>query len=318
MTLSRVLIVGGSGFIGTHVAARLSARGIRVVVPTRRRERARHLLPLPTVDVVQIGLDDPGFGAALAGCDAVINLVGVLHGSHGNPYGREFAQAHVETPRRIVEACRRAGVRRVIHVSALGAGGDPAALPSMYLRSKAAGEQVLRDSGLDVTILRPSVVFGPEDQFLNVFAKLLRLFPLMPLARADARFQPVFVGDLAEAIVNALERPVTIGKTYDLAGPEVFTLGELVERVGRWSGHPRPIWALPFTLGQIQAGVLGVLPGPLMSTDNFDSMRIDNVASGPVSPDLGLDGLTPLAAVAPAWLSRHGSRLADKQARAHR
>ena len=233
MTLSRVLIVGGSGFIGTHVAARLSARAIRVVVPTRRRERARHLLPLPTVDVVQISLDDPAFEAALIGCDAVINLTGVLHGSYGNPYGREFAQAHVEVPRRIAEACRRTGVRRVVHVSALGAGGDASSLPSMYLRSKAAGEQVLRDSGLDVTILRPSVVFGPEDKFLNVFAKLLRLFPLMPLARADARFQPVFVGDLADAIVNALERPVTIGKTYDVAGPEVFTLGELVELVGR-------------------------------------------------------------------------------------
>ena len=318
MTLSRVLIVGGSGFIGTHVAARLAARGVRVVIPTRRRERARHLLPLPTVDVVQISLDDPAFEAALAGCDAVVSLAGVLHGSYGNPYGREFARAHVETPRRIAEACRHAGVRRVVHVSALGAGGAPASLPSMYLRSKAAGEQVLRDSGLDVTILRPSVVFGPEDQFLNLFAKLLRLFPLMPLARADARFQPVFVGDVADAIVNVLTRPATIGKTYELAGPEVFTLGEMVELVGRWSGHPRPIWALPFTLGQIQAGVLGVLPGPLMSTDNFDSMRIDNVASGPVSPDLGLAGLTPLAAVAPAWLSRHGSRLADKQARAHR
>ncbi|HPU52447.1 MAG TPA: complex I NDUFA9 subunit family protein, partial [Burkholderiaceae bacterium] len=223
MTLSRVLIVGGSGFVGSHVAARLSARGIRVVVPTRRRERARHLLPLPTVDVMQMSLNDPAFEAALAGCDAVINLTGVLHGSYGDPYGPEFRQAHVDVPRRIVEACGRTGVRRVVHISALCAGGDPDSLPSMYLRSKAAGEQVMRDSGLDVTILRPSVVFGPEDNFLNLFARLQRLFPVVPLGRSDARFQPVFVGDLAEAIIHSLERPVTIGKTYDIAGPEVFT-----------------------------------------------------------------------------------------------
>ncbi len=317
MRLSRVLIVGGSGFIGSHVAARLSARGIRVLVPTRRRERARHLLPLPTVEVIQMGLNSPEFEAALAGCDAVVNLVGVLHSGRGTPYGPAFAQAHVELPRRLAQACVRAGVPRLVHVSALGAGGDRATLPSMYLRSKADGEQVVRDSGLDFTILRPSVVFGPEDQFLNLFAKLLRLFPLLPLARADARFQPVFVGDLADAIVHSLQRPATIGKTYEVAGPQVFTLREMVELVGRWSGHVRPIWALPFTLGQIQAGVLGILPKPLMSSDNFDSMRIDNVASGPISPDLGLT-LTPLASVAPAWLGRHGSRLAMQQARARR
>ena len=317
MSLSRVLLVGGSGFIGTHVAARLSARGIRVIVPTRRRERARHLLPLPTVDVVQMKLDGPALAAAMAGCDAVVNLVGILQGSYGEPYGREFAQAHVELPRRLVQACRQAGVRRLVQVSALGVGDDTASLPSMYLRSKADGERVIRESGLDYTLLRPSVVFGPEDKFLNLFARLQRLLPVVPLARADARFQPVYVGDLADAILNCLTRPATVGKTHEIAGPQVFTLGEMVAQVGRWSGHPRPIWALPFTLGQIQAGVMGALPSPLMSTDNFGSMRIDNVASGPISPDLGVTP-TALAAVAPAWLSRHGSRFAEQQARAHR
>jgi uncharacterized protein YbjT (DUF2867 family) len=317
MTLSRVLIIGGSGFIGTHVTARLSARGVQVIVPTRRRERARHLLPLPTVDVIQMHLDDAALDTAMAGCDAVINLVGVLHSRYGDPYGPDFAQAHVELPRRLVQACHRTGVRRLIQVSALGVSEDIAHLPSMYLRSKAAGEQVIRESGLDFTVLRPSVVFGAEDKFLNLFAKLQRWLPVLPLARADARFQPVYVGDLADAIVNCLSRPITIGKTYELAGPQVLTLGEMVALVGQWSGHPRPIWALPFTLGQIQAGFLGALPNPVMSSDNFDSMRIDNVASGPLSADLGI---TPsaLAAVAPAWLSRHGSRYAAQQAHAHR
>ncbi len=317
MTLSRVLIVGGSGFIGTHVAARLSAQGVRVIVPTRRRERSRHLLLLPTVEVVETRVGDPGFDDLLRGSDAVVNLAGVLHSAWGDPYGPAFAQAHVELPQRLIEACRRTGVVRMVHLSALGVGEDAAALPSMYLRSKAEGEKRVRASGLATTILRPSVVFGPDDRFLNLFARLQRLLPVLPLARTDARFQPVFVGDVASAIVNALQRPVTIGKTYELAGPEVFTLGELAELAGRWSGHPRPIWKLPYALGQIQAGVLGVLPKPLMSPDNFDSMRIDNVATGPISPELGITP-TPLGSVAPTWLARQTPRLADQQARAHR
>jgi uncharacterized protein YbjT (DUF2867 family) len=316
MTLKRVLVAGGAGFIGTHVVARLCAQGTRVVVPTRRRERARHLLPLPTVEVVQASPGEPAFEAALAGCEAVVNLVGLLHSRWGEPYGPDFRAAHVELPARLADAARRAGVARLVHVSALGVGEDLSALPSMYLRSKADGERAVRDSGLPWVILRPSVVFGPEDRFLNTFARLQRLLPVMPLARADARFQPVFVGDVAAAIVTSLSARELSGRTLELAGPEVFTLGELVALAGRWSGHPRPIWSLPFTLGQMQAGILGALPRPMMSTDNFDSMRIDNVASGPMAPELGIVP-TPLA-VAQGWLSKHGSRLAAQQARAHR
>jgi NADH dehydrogenase len=316
MSLERVLVAGGAGFIGTHVVARLCARGIRVVVPTRHRQRARHLLPLPTVEVVQARAGDAAWEAALAGCDAVVNLAGVLHSRWGDPYGPEFRAAHVTFPAWLATAARRAGAGRIVHVSALGVGDDPAALPSMYLRSKADGERAVREAGLPYVILRPSVVFGPEDRFLNTFARLQRLFPVLPLARADARFQPVYVGDVATAIVNALQAESLAGRTLELAGPEVYTLGEMVALAGRWSGHARPIWALPFTLGQMQAGILGALPKPLMSSDNFDSMRIDNVASGPIDPDLGVEP-TPLA-VAQGWLSRHGSRLAAQQARAHR
>ncbi len=304
MTPTRILIVGGSGFIGGHVAARLAARSCRLLVPTRRTERARHLLTLPTARVVEASLTDPAAVDALVGqVDAVVNLAGILHGRWGDPYGPDFAEAHVALPRRLAEACARTGVRRLVHVSALGVSEDPAQRgPSMYLRSKADGERAVRATpGVDWTILRPSAVFGPQDRFLNTFARLARRFPVIPLARAEARLQPVYVGDVAQAIVNALSRPATIGQCYELAGPDVFTLAELAELAARWGGRPRPVWALPYTLGQLQAGLLGALPNPLMSTDNFESLSIDNVASGPVSPDLGITP-TPVAAVAPGYL----------------
>jgi NADH dehydrogenase len=318
MKPSRILVVGGSGFLGRHVAARLSARNCRVIVPTRRRERARHLLLLPTVDVVQSGTSPQELASLLEGCDAAVNLVGILHGRWGSPYGPEFAQAHVALPARLAAACSQAGVRRLVHVSALGVGPDAAALPSMYLRSKADGERAIRDTpGIDWTILRPSVVFGPEDQFLNMFARAQRLLPVLPIPQAHARFQPVYVGDVAQAVVNALENPATIGRTFELAGPEVFTLEELVRLAGRWSGHPRPVWALPFTLGQLQSSILAFAPGPtLMSRDNFDSMRIDNVASGPIAQELGIVP-TPLAAVAPTYLSTR-VKFDEERERAHR
>ena len=320
MKSSCILAVGGTGFLGRHVVARLSAANLRVVVPTRRLERARHLMLLPTVEVLQHGVaTDADLDALLAGCDAAINLVGVLHGHAGDPYGPEFAQAHVELPRRLAQACLRKGVRRIIHVSALGvpdAGHEPA--PSMYLRSKADGEQAIRDAhGLDWTILRPSVIFGPEDRFMNMFASMQRLLPVVPLARASTRFQPVYVGDVAQAIVNALDNPATFGKTYELAGPDVYTLEELVRLAGRWSGHPRHVWALPYTLGQMQAALLEAVPGPsLMSRDNFHSMSVDNVASGPIAQELGVVP-TPMSAVAPEYLAGR-VRFNEERARAHR
>ncbi len=306
MKPSRILIVGGSGFLGRHLTARLAAQNRRIIVPSRRPERARHLLMLPTARLVDMSSPEaPSIEALVADSDAVVNLAGILHGSHGEPYGRDFAQTHVELPRRLAQACARSGVRRLIHVSALGVSDDPAQPgPSMYLRSKADGERAIREvQGVDWTILRPSVVFGPEDRFLNTFASLQRVLPVLPLGRAQARFQPVYVGDVAQAIVNALDRPATIGRSFEMAGPEVFTLAELARLAGRWSGHPRPVWALPYTLGQIQAGVLGAMPNPVMSMDNFDSMGIDNVASGPIAPELGITP-TPLASVAPNYLPR--------------
>lgn len=317
----RVLVVGGSGFIGSHVVARLSAQGRRVFVPTRRPAHARDLVLLPTVEVVHAPTLQ-AVAARVASCDAVVNLVGVLHGRagrSGDPFGPDFERAHVQVPAALVEACRAHGVRRLVHVSALGVtDGGKSALPSRYLRSKAAGEERIRQArDLDWTILRPSVVFGPGDRFLNLFARLQRWLPVVALPMSAARFQPVYVGDVAQAVVNALDTPETIGRTFELAGPEVFTLEELVRLAGRWSGHERPVWALPFTLGQLQSSILARVPGPtLMSRDNFDSMAIDNVASGPVAPELGIVP-TPLAAIAPTYLSSR-VKFDEVRTRAHR
>jgi uncharacterized protein YbjT (DUF2867 family) len=295
MPHSRILVLGGSGFIGTHVVSRLSAQGLRVLVPTRHRERARHLILLPTVDVVEVDLYRPGALAALVeGCDAVVNLVGVLQGRAGgkaDPWGPDFGRAHIDLPAALVEACRQRKVRRLVHVSALGVtDGGKNTLPSRYLRSKAAGEEKIRQArDLDWTILRPSVVFGAEDAFLNLFAKIQRFLPVLALAKAEARFQPVWVGDVAQAVVNVLDSVATHGRTYALAGPEVFTLRQLVQLAGTWSGHPRPILSLPAGLGRLTALLMELAPGkPLMTRDNLDSMTVDNVSARPVDPDLGI------------------------------
>jgi NADH dehydrogenase len=295
MQHSRILVLGGSGFIGMHLVSKLSAGGRRVLVPTRNRERARHLILLPTVEVVQASLSDrAALNDLVAGCDAVVNLVGVLHGRTGkgsDPWGPDYGRAHVDLPAALVEACRTGKVKRLVHVSALGVtDGGKNTLPSRYLRSKAAGEEKVRQArDLSWTILRPSVVFGAGDAFLNLFAKIQRVLPVLALAKSEARFQPIWVEDVAQAIVNVLDAPATHGKTYALAGPEVFTLRQLVRMAGLWSGHPRPILGLPAGLGQLTALLMELAPGePLMTRDNLDSMTIDNVSARPVDPDLGI------------------------------
>jgi len=317
MHASRILVVGGSGFIGTQVVSRLAAQGRRVIVPTRHRERARHLILLPTVDVVQPARLDAAALASLVGeADAVINLVGVLHGRAGegsDPWGPDFGRAHVELPATLVEACRARKVRRLVHVSALGVtDGGKNSLPSRYLRSKAAGEEKIRQArDLAWTILRPSVVFGAGDSFLNLFAKIQAVLPVLALAKADARFQPVWVGDVAEAIVNVLDNPATAGRTYALAGPEVFTLRQLVQMAGTWSAHPRPIVSLPAGAGRLVARLMELAPGePLMTRDNLDSMTLDNVSARPIDPDLGITP-TSLLTIGPTLYGRSPERRFD-------
>lgn len=305
----RVLVLGGSGFVGQHVVERLVRRGARVTVPTRRLDGARRLWSLPRVDVERADATDPAtLARLLAGHDAVVNLIAVLHGNE-----QRFEQVHVELPRRIAAACAASGVRRLVHISALGAAADG---PSKYQRSKARGEAVLQQAAaagtLDLTLLRPSVIFGAEDRFLNLFASLQRWLPLIPLAGADARFQPVWVADVAEAVVRCLYDPRSAGQVFEACGPDVWTLRELVRAAGAWAGvaggRGRPVIGLPRSLGRLQALTMELLPGePLMSRDNLDSMRIDNVASGSLP---GLDALgiapAPLSAVGPLYLGQAG------------
>ena len=315
---NNILVLGGTGFVGSVLCEKLVRRGGgsgRIAMPSRRVARAKHLQLLPTVELIDADVhDDAQLARLVAGCDAVVNLVAILHGSEA-----DFRRVHVDLPRRLARACVAAKVRRVVHISALGA---DAAAPSKYLRSKAAGEAALKLPGLALTVLRPSVIFGANDKFLNLFARLQTLFPVMPLAGARARFQPVWVDDVAEAIVRSLGSPATIGQTIECAGPQTYTLAELVRLAGRWSGHERPVLPLPAALGRLQALVMEWLPGePLMSRDNIDSMKVDNVASGrlPGLESLGI-AAAALESIAPAWLGKQGelARLDRWRAGAHR
>ena len=304
-TLEKVLVLGGTGFVGRHVCEKLTRLNIHVTVPTRRRNNAYNVQALPMLDVLEVDIHDPAALAALvAGHDAVVNLVAVLHGDEA-----AFERAHVELPKKLAAACQQTGVKRVVHISALGAAVDG---PSMYQRSKARGEAVLQAAGLDLTILRPSVIFGADDKFLNLFAKLQRIFPVMPLAGADTKFQPVWVEDVAQAVVNSLRLPTpSKGTVIEACGPDVFTLKELVQisaiATGINRGRGRPIWALPPVLGKLQALAMRLLPGePLISQDNLDSMKVDNVGTGKL-PNLQTLGITPsaLAAIVPTYLGNN-------------
>jgi uncharacterized protein YbjT (DUF2867 family) len=257
---------------------------------------------------------DRDLARLMRGVDTVINLVAILHGSP-----EAFKQVHVDLPQRLGRACQHVGVKRLVHVSALGV--QPEA-PSNYLRSKTAGEAVLYAADLDVTVLRPSVIFGEHDRFINLFAQLQAVFPVMPLAGSQAQFQPVWVEDVASAIVACLTDPSTIGQTIECAGPQVFTLGELVRLAGQWAGHARPVLPLPMFMGQLQALAMELLPGePLMSRDNLASMKTPNVASGKL-PDLARLGIkaTAIEQVMPEVLThrRGPARLDPWRARAGR
>ncbi len=273
MEITRVCVIGGAGFVGSQLVNLLSAERFHVRVPTRQRERARQLILLPTVDVIDANVHNEVELASLTrGMDAVINLAGVLHDAGGT---RGFAATHVELTRKVIAACRACGVRRYVHMSALGADVNG---PSKYQRTKGAGEALVRASGLDWTIFRPSVVFGSGDNFLNLFASLLAVMPVMFLACPRARFQPVFVEDVAAAFVRSVADDATFGKAYDLCGPKVYSLRELVTLVGEVTGRRRPIVGLNDTLSCLQAFSLELLPVKLMTRDNYYSMRVDNVS----------------------------------------
>lgn len=303
MELKNVLLIGGSGFVGGWIANRLSERGIRVTIPTRHRDNTKQLILLPMVDMVEADIGDAQQLATLMqGQDAVINLVGILHDHDSRlPYGKGFAAAHIEVPKKIIAAMKQTGVRRLVHMSALNAAADGS---SEYLRSKGEGEALVRAAmgELDITVFRPSVIFGPGDSFLNTFAKLLKLFPVFPLGYCAARFQPVYVGDVADAFSACLTDRATFGQTYELCGPKVYTLRQLVEYTGELVGKQRPVIDLGVDgWAYLQAGLLWLLPNPPMSPDNLRSMEVDSVTDGTHNyPDWQPYSLE---AVAPAYLS---------------
>ena len=303
MELENVLLIGGSGFVGGWIASCLSERGVRVTIPTRHRDNTKKLIMLPMVSMIEANVHDSlTLAALMQGQDAVINLVGILHDSDSRlPYGKGFAAAHSELPGKVIAAIRQSGVRRLAHMSALQASIKG---PSEYLRSKGEGEALVRAAmpDLDITIFRPSVIFGPDDAFLNMFAKLIRLFPILPLGGGAARFQPVYVGDVARAFADCLSDCSTVGQTYDLGGPEIYTLREMVEYTAQLVGKsPRIIDLGTGGWAYLQAGLLWLLPNPPLSPDNLRSMEVDSVTDG--SHDYPGWQPTALEAIAPTYLS---------------
>lgn len=312
-----ICLIGGSGFVGRHVASALCTRGITLRIPTRRRERVkRELIVLPNTEVVEADISNSKVLAEMvAGCASVINLTGILHEQSEG----DFRRIHAELPRRIVDACRSGGVSRLVHVSALKASHDA---PSKYLRSKAEGEQQIRAAeanGIKTTIFRPSVIFGRDDAFLNLFAKLASLSPVIPLGCPNARFQPIYVDDVARAIAACIDDPQTAGRTYELCGPKAYRLQELVEYVCALRGLNRVVLPLSERMSRLQASLLEHLPGRLMTRDNVQSMQVDNVCDC-VFPDFA--GFEPRAmeAVVPLYLAKRtlASRLDRFRVRAGR
>ena len=283
-----ILLIGGNGFVGRVLAAQLQSAGYSVLIPTSHLAAGRELRLLPKVyleeaDIHEFDeLQDLCSRVSLSG--AVINLVGVLHDKPAQPYGNIFKAAHVDLPKNIITAMQMHGLKRYLHMSALGANSNG---PSMYQRSKGDGEAAVKASSLDWTIFRPSVIFGAQDQFINLFAKLTKLFPVMPLANHGAQFQPVSVDDVATAFVSALKMPITIHQTYDLVGPTVYTMKEIVELAKHKVGASCAIIPVPAFVGYLQALAFEFLPGPtLMSRDNIASMQQPNVL-----PLRGIDAL---------------------------
>ncbi len=315
MTNKNICIFGGTGFVGRHLANRLTDAGYTLRIPTRRRERNRDFLVNPRVQLIEADIREPAVMRELiADCTAVINLVGILNETGS----ATFEQAHVKLTERIVDAMAATGVRRLLHMSALNA--DSREENSQYLRSKGVGEDIAHaasTNGLSVTSFRPSVIFGPGDSFFNRFATLLRLTPMVfPLACANSRFAPVYVGDVVESMTRALTDPQTIGKHYDLCGPQSYSLAELVEYTAEQIGLQRRIWRLSKTLSWWQARMLEFVPGKPFSRDNFWSLQKESLCEQNALDELGITP-TAIESVVPGYLAQRTNRGRYKRLRQH-
>ncbi|MEZ5500616.1 MAG: complex I NDUFA9 subunit family protein [Steroidobacteraceae bacterium] len=314
----RICVLGGTGFVGSALVGELARRGHQLRVLTRNPLAASHLRVLPQLQLQRADAHLPqALSRELADADVAINLIGILN--EGRDAKQRYASAHVSIAKNLLAACRANAVPRLLQMSALGASADA---PSAYLRSRADAEQLLSGAGgVATTIFRPSVIFGRNDTLLNRFAALLRIAPLgiMPLARADTRFAPVWVGDVVRAFVRALRDPATAGQCYELCGPQVLTLAQLVEYAAQLTGQRCHILRLPDSLGALQAAVLGLLPGRPLTLDNFRSLERDSVCSVDGLAALGIRP-TQLGSIAPTYLGRGAreARLAGFRERAGR
>ena len=300
MKIQKICVLGGTGFVGRHVATRLANRGYSLKVLTRHPQRHREIEVLPGAELVGVDIHDPkALAEQFAGCDAVINLVGVLH-EYSN---QSFGMVHAELPAKVVEACRATGIQRLLHMSALHA--DAAKGPSQYLFTKGEGERtVMQAQDLAVTCFKPSIIFAPDDDFFNKFAGLLKFNLVLPLACPNSRFAPVYVEDVAQAFEVALENEATIGQSYELCGPQVYTFKEIVEDIARMLGKKRLVVGLPDALARLQAKIFEMLPVKIFTTDNYLSLQVDSVCS---CNGLEALGITPhsVEGIMPAHFADH-------------
>lgn len=308
MQLKEICVIGGSGFVGSAIVTKLDAAGYQVKVLTRRREAAKHLLLLPHVEVLQCNvLDNQALRNAITGSDAVINLIGILHQTRQG----SFDLMHHQFPARLAKICMELGITRLLHMSSLRAGKHA---PSNYLRSKGAGEAALlavvektNVSKLNLTIFKPSVIFGRGDRFINLFASLIKMMPVLMLAKPNAKFQPIWVEDVATCFVQSLQNKTCHGQIYELAGPQVYSFRDLVKAVMMALGIQRPIVGLNDTLSYVQATLMELMPVKLMSRDNVRSMEVDSVSSAAFPAVFGLSP-TALEAVIPEYLVNANTR----------
>lgn len=299
----RTVVFGGSGFIGRQVVRLLAKQpNMQIIVPTREPDQAKLLKPMGAVgQIVPVTCrlaDDRQVLAALRGATQVVNLIGILF----EPRKHDFAKLHGLWPGRLGLAAQAVGARRLVHVSAIGAAADS---PASYARSKAQGEAALRQALPAATVLRPSVVFGADDNFLNQFAGLARWSPFLPLiGGGQTKFQPVFVEDVAAAVLAALARPQAAGKTYELGGPQVLSFKEILDYILATTGRRRLLLPVPWGLATAKARLLQLMPKPLLTVDQVRLLQTDNVVA-PDAPGLAALGITPtpLAAVAPSFLA---------------